>query len=637
MPRTCLLALLLCVGACAPQAEPPPRTLRLLQIRPENPRGVYLDEELVLHFSAPLDPDSATLASVRVVDDSGRAARGRVLVEGATLRFEPAPVLARDLRDGGFVPGANYELRVLGFPAPDGLRAVDGAPLDSGAVLRFTTVVPGGGLGAFRPRPEERPRPLRFFPPATGDGRWTMGPHESVYLDCDLPLDPSSFADEAFELLDPAGKPVALRVRLLENERTAAVRPRPERARAAGDDDTWRREPRAALVELTPLSPLAPGRHALRLAPRRFLPRLDRCAALGPLGLPLVWPWPELREARPLDAGGRSVWDRGLSAVSILVVERGTEGPRNLVVEEFLDTRLRSPVPVEGVDGTAAWRGDGRVTVRFPAAAGSGEAGEIELRGTSIRADMQSVRLRVPAGAVANLDPRPGPVVLRAQGALRVDGTLRRSSGKCSGFEAQRPLQGLSAWIDELLRGPADAASNWTILVAGGDLVVDGTIDVDTPLLLVAGGMIRVRGEVRAGGPDQILRLGEGGGGGMVASVPEWLLVDEPLANPLRAPLIWAVRSGALPQRGEVREWLWASASGSVSNPRSAPRPGSSGSWRVRWLGTGAAAAQTPRADPRFVEPPGPLHMLIELTVQPGGAWDPPWVDRVEAAFEERG
>ena len=61
------------------------------------------------------------------------------------------------------------------------------------------------------------------------------------------------------------------------------------------------------------------------------------------------------------------------------------------------------------------------------------------------------------------------------------------------------------------------------MLVAGGVLVVDGEIDVSTPLLLVAGGRIRGTGAVRGAQPTQVFRLGEGGGSGLTASIVDEL------------------------------------------------------------------------------------------------------------------
>ncbi len=630
-----LLALLTLCCACARPEAPAASVLRLLQVRPENPLGVYLDEELVLHFSAPLASESATSRSVRVVDETGRAARGRLRIEGAVLRFEPEPVLGRELDDGGFRPGTGYTLHLLGFPAPDGLRAATGEPLERSFSLPFRTVVRDGSTALFRPRPEERPRPLRYFPAPGVDLRYQIGPYDSIHLDCDLPLDPATFPDEAFELLDPEGRRVPLRVRLLENERAAAVRPRPARARTSGEAAAFEREPRAALVELAPRQPLSPGRHTLRLLPQCWSFRLR--ATRPPLGglPPPALVVPRVREARPADTSGRPVWDRALTAVAIVVVERGMEGPRNLVLEEFLDTRLRSPVAVEGVDGTAAWRGDGRVTVRLPAAVGDGRAGDVRLVASIPDRDLHAVRIEVPADAEVALSDEPGLVVWRAQGSLRIQGAVTRRAG---GGEASLPRSTttLTAWLDQL----ETARANWTVLVAGGDLVVDGRLESSTPLLLVAGGMIRIGGTVVAGAEEHLFRLGEGGGIGFFATVPEHVVVDEPDENPLAATLVWAVRSGGIPQRETVAEWISAAASGSSSEPtRRGPAtpatPRANGAWRLRWYAADGGGGGG-RSDPRFLDPPGPARFQVELTVHPGGLWNPPFVDRVEASFEAK-
>jgi hypothetical protein len=457
--------------------------------------------------------------------------------------------------------------------------------------------------------------------------------YDSIHLDCDLPLDPATFPEEAFELLDPEGRRVPLRVRLLENEREAAVRPRPARARTSGEASAWEREPRAALVELAPRQPLSPGRHSLRLIQQYASFQLR--AARAPLdGLPpaaiLV---PSIREARPADTSGRPVWDRALTAVSIVVVERGIEGPRNLVLEEFLDARLRSPVAVEGFDGTAAWRGDGRVTVRLPAAVGDGHAGEVRLAGACAERDLHAVRIDVAPESVVELPAEPGLVVLRAQGALRIRGSATRRSG-AGKVELPQATTTLSEWLERL----AEARANWTVLVAGGDLVVDGRLETSTPLLLVAGGMIRIGGVVAADSDEHLFRLGEGGGIGFLATVPEHVVVDEPTANPLAATLAWAVRSGGIPQRETVAEWISASASGSSSDAArrgaASSSPRANGSWRLRWFAADGGGAG--RSDPRFLDPAGPARFQVELTVHPGGIWNPPFVDRVEASFDAK-
>jgi hypothetical protein len=38
---------------------------------------------------------------------------------------------------------------------------------------------------------------------------------------------------------------------------------------------------------------------------------------------------------------------------------------------------------------------------------------------------------------------------------------------------------------------------------------------------------------------------------------------------------------------------------------------------------------------PVLLEPPGPVQFLVELEVETGGVWNPPWVDYVHLAWEE--
>jgi len=76
------------------------------------------------------------------------------------------------------------------------------------------------------------------------------------------------------------------------------------------------------------------------------------------------------------------------------------------------------------------------------------------------------------------------------------------------------------------------------VVVAGGDLVVprEGKIEVDGPLLLAAGGWIRVEGSVLA---RELWRTPEGGGNlaGRTTMQILPLVLDPPTLNSLREPL----------------------------------------------------------------------------------------------------
>lgn len=651
-----LLGTVLAFAACRPPSEPAPRTLVHRLTRPEDPSAVRLNEDLVFHFSGEIDRTSVTHDCVRITDAQGRPARGRLDVDGTRVRFVPATVLAPDLSDGGYVPGATYQVEIAGFPRPDGLRGVDGAPLASTYRWSFRVVeVANGGGPFFEDRDPDRVRPLRLFPapqsvpklrreeekPSGGtELRYELGPLDAIYLRCEEPLDPSSLVDGAFALRSRQGLEVRLRPRLLENEPDAALRPRPSRARSSSPPEAWQRELRAALVELAPVTRLSSGLNSpwslvfypevrtTRVVPVAFLP--------GFPALPVLVP--HFRSGAPRDLGGHPVWEPALVQVSFSVVERDRDGGRGAWLEEFVDTRLRSTLAIPGADGTATWSDSGRVEVRFPKAAGDGRQLDVELGGPQTFRDLHSVRAFVPPGRTCTLNPNPGPVVVRAQGSLRIAGRLERATTGRSTFQFGR--EKLSAWIDRALAVPADVAArelDWTVLVAGGDLVVEGEIDVSTPILLVAGGRIRVTGTVRGGQPTQVFRLGEGGGAGLAASNVEDLELDAPEQNPLRSPLRFAVLSGPLPPRGTVVEWLEAEAHGSDERKDVANR-----GWTVRYLPELARAPLAPEDlqpvdSPELLEKPGSIQLLIEIAVEPGGRWRPPFVDSVRLAWRESG
>lgn len=611
--------------------------------RPETGQVVRLNEDLVFHFSTEVDRTSVTQDSVRIVRSDGVPARGRLAVEGARVRFVPAPVLAPDLADGGYTPDARYDVVIAGFPRPDGLRSADGAPLASTYRWSFRTIdAAGRGGPCFEDRDPDRVRPLRFFPAPQGgpELRYPIQSLDAIYLRCEEQLDPASLVDGAFGLRPRQGPEVRLRVRLLENEPQAAARPRPAWVRSSAPAESWEREPRAALVELSPVTRLSTGPWRLVFHPE--VSTLDVALVqfareLPPL--PLVIPR-TLRGA-PRDLGGHPLWEPALVLVGIPVADLGRDEGRGVWLEDFVDTRLRSTLAVPGADGTAAWSDTGRVEVRFPKAAGDGRQGDVDLVGPQTFRDLAAVRAFVPPGSTCRLTDAPGPVVLRAQGTLRIGGRLeRRSTGRS-------PMHftpgSLSNWIDHALATPEAVAAremDWTILVAGGDLVVEGEIDVSTPLLLVAGGRIRVSGSVVSAQAGQVFRLGEGGGPGLTASIVEELELDPPTENPLRTPLRFAVLSGPLPSRGSVAEWLEAEARGSTvrSNRDNQHREG--GRWSVRYVPELARPPTVPEDlvavdSPELLARPGSIQLLVELVVEPGGRWRPPFVDSVRLAWRE--
>jgi hypothetical protein len=566
-------------------------------IRPRDGGGVYLNEELVLTFSRPVDPVTVTADALSIRAEDGSLAQGRWEVEGRVLRFVPRPVLRPSLDDGGYHPGTAYELIAAGFPRLDGLRGVDGEPLAQGFRWSFETV----GVGperqgaVFDDVSPDRAAPLRPDSSQLDRTGARLAPWEPLVLTCSEPLDPSTLRDGDFRLIAHGSdtRLVEGRVETLPVERpvplVAVLRAnRPERGRSAAP---------SCEIELFPQEPLQPGEYSLSLAPALSL----------------------------TDFRGNPV-PPGFSVLSVRM-ERPARGEQHRrPTLPFLDVADRSPLVVPGTDGLALW-GGGRVSVRYPAAAGNGGDGAL-LRGYPLtQADVQTTRVELPSGEELTLASGRGLRVLRAQRGLSVGGSLRRSlgpdlvpRGPGEGDEPFLPGETLSSWLERAGREDWD----WTVLIAGGDLVVSGLVEVDTPLLLVAGGWIRVEGSVRHS-PRQLWLMGDGGGvSDPTASVPG-LILDGPTRNPLVEPLRLAVVSSPLPRTVRTYRWLGVDADGYSG----------AGRWTVGFLPPdGPVTWERAVGHPRLLPGTGPLRVLIGLEVPPGPSWDPPFVDYVDLRWE---
>jgi len=585
----------------------PAQTLRLERIQPENTDGVYLNEDLIFTFSRPVDLSTVTSEAFRVVAPDGREARGRWRVDGRMVRFQPSPVLSTDLSDGGYHPGTAYQVRIIGFPQLDGIRAVGGAPLESSFAWGFRTVgvadrsggfvfddaTPGAGdmlrLLALE-GPDRSFRGLSSLGPpvrpaeASTSGRVRVGTRDSLFLVCREPLDPSTLFDDDFAL-HGNGQMIDVHTRFRANH-------------DVGESPLGEI---CAVIEVIPHRMLARGLYQLRLDP----------------------------DIRLQDFGGNPIWRPwGVSLGQQIDVaeESSVEGRGDLFFSFLQDDRF-SPIAVPHADGTAHWRSDGRVRIRYPAEAGSGADGPVQLGPVEERPDVNATHLGLDARC--QLSAGRGLRVIRAQGRIDIGGELVRE-----GSYGDLPLPtglgedlsdlnlDLSSWLGRI----RDQDEDWTILIAGGDLVVTGTIRVDTPLLLVAGGRLRIQGEVQARAQELWLL---GGGGGLrlqsQASVAS-LVLNPPKSNRLRVPLRYAAVSSPVPNVGRVARWLSAQSGGQMR----------AGSWRVRYL-----PAQNPLLfesavdDPRLLDGMGPIRVLVELDVWPGPAWDPPFVDFVRLTWDE--
>ena len=589
--------------------------------------ALLLNDTIRLTFSEPVDPSSVTRRSVRLEDvETGRVAEGDWQIDGRLVRFVPEGVRRPGLSGGGLLPGRQYRLTVVGFPMLGAVRSVSGSSLERSTSLDYSVVPlgPDGGQ-VLRDASPGRAALLRVAAGDQGSAETLPLPwDEALELRCDEPVDPRT--------IDPADYEFRLAPMRGPGTRAPGVSP----------------AIRVARIELSSnrseeLSGVSIGAGA-RL---RFHPETPFPVASG-RGAAVF----ELRQ-RGTAAGGIRDFSgtsigRPQRPIRFFVARWDLRSPEgaNSYTFEFADDLDFVPVLDRASDGTARWSGNGRVDVRFPAAAGGGSAGEVTLGATEERADIEAVRLTLPEGVRTELEGS-GLVVLRSQGRIDLDGALFRAApaepppgmwDPSQLFLPVKDTESLSAW----LRRARELDHPWTVIIAGGDLVVRGAIDVGTPLLLVAGGRIRGAGRPRAAA-GQLWLLGEGGGFELPhqwdpnasPNVVPPLTIDEPIRNPLVRPLTFVALSSPVPKGQRPRLWLDADVLG---------HRGAGGDYRVQFMradvlqGGEQGLLEADRFDqPGLVVDPGggaPVRMRVELTVHPRrGPWDPPYVDRVELGW----
>jgi hypothetical protein len=300
--------------------------------------------------------------------------------------------------------------------------------------------------------------------------------------------------------------------------------------------------------------------------------------------------------------------------------------------------------PPPGFDGTAFWpdRGTG-LSLRLPAAVGDGHEGELELRtspkdGAGAPLDLQATRLTVPAGAEFDLSAIPGMVILRSQGALEVGGRLIRETPPTTPAPsalteellralASEKRETLSAWLAR----SREVEEPWTVLIAGGDLRITGEVAVGGPLVLIAGGWIRIDGRVEA---EEVWKTPQGGNNVRARDhfqeIP--LRVDPPVTNPLLLPLRVAAYSVPLRPARAVDGWELVSVTGRAG----------AGSYEIAFLGLKDRDDRIetfgPVADISLLDGCAAVRLLVSLEVPPGPgqAWDPPEVEGVELRWRMR-
>jgi len=621
------LALLL--TACTGSEGGPQRTLRLERMDPTIKEGVFLNEPLTFHFSADVDPLSISRESVVIETEQHERARGRLSVEGRRVVFRPDVPHAQDLSDGGFRPGAQYRVWLAGFPRPDGIRGAGGEPLAETLCREFTAVAVDAPRRKrlFDDPHQERRKPPDLFPGAPGNCQVDVG--EALYLACEKQIDPTSVRPDDFVLWreptrDEPGRNFDLFARIVENEPDSLREP-PRGMRKPYGDESWRTERRAALIELTPVRPLAPGKYVLYYSPPE------------PLAGEEPWLLCDF-SLRPLFPGPHRF------GRTIQVVQARGSAKLGAFVEDFVDEELRAPIAVPDCDGTAAWDGTGRVEVHYPLAAGDGSADAVSLGSTESRTDLQATRIDLAEGTTCRLPGAPGLVVLRAQGRISLHGILERDSPFKDVLDCGEPVRGLplSQWLAR-----AQAANpSWTVIIAGGDIVIDkGEIRSKVPVLLVAGGQVRDSG--RCNLPEGNYWFQSGVGSVYTPGPQKEALfeLDPPLVkNPLRVPLRFAVVSGPLPRTGRVARWISANSSGgfeplnSFQHVENVKSDRTLSSFSVHYFPADAPQVpdfSTGPTSPVFLQQPDSVRFVVELVVGNCPYWEAPFVDRVQLEFEQ--
>lgn len=591
------MLIVLFLAACSRGPEPG-QELTLQGFRPLQGQRILLNEPLSLTFSRDVDPSTITPSSLWVEDDEGRRCSGQWRLQGSRwLRFWPRTVTGSNLLGGGYRPGRKHVVRVVGFPDVGGLRGLDGVPLDQSYRVPFEVSDPGPQDQAFLDFSPYGCEPLMVGTHPNGL-RAPVQEGEPIRMWCAEPLDPRSMHSEDFSIWfhpwNPArGAPTAtpfcgVRLSMVQNRHSELLL----------------QNEAAAVLECRPeklLDPRLNGQYSLRV---------DRKVRLVDYSGHSPWP--------PVGASGPR------SEFFFRVEPVDAQGQSQLRLD-FLDREHLSSQEVPWADGEVQLK-PGRLTVAMPACIGSGSEGELILRGDVSKGDRHGVRVFVPQDQSAILSAEPGPVVLRSQGSWMQLGDIKRNTG--TGWDST-PGDWMAAHpgasVDELLQFATESGRNWTVLIAGGDLVLKGKFQVDTPVLLVAGGRIRV--EVPVACPvGELYKVGDGGGSADTQPMRTLnLTLPEPGMNPLRVAQRYAMVTSSLP-RWVAERYEWEQLSVGARD--------GSGRAEVFFLPhKGPVELDRCVTHPRALPPNDPLRILVLLTVEPGGTWDPPTVDFIHLSW----
>lgn len=191
--------------------------------------AVALNEPLVIRFSAPVDPLSLHPGSLAIETVDGVPALGSLRAVGRRVQFTPRSVLAADLQDGGYRPGAEYRVLVSGFPDLAALRSTDGRVLARSVRFGFRAADHDDPSAFLDPVPGEAP-----LPDWRTDVSLSLG--EPLTVRFSEPVRPDLLgAIRVLEMgADDELRVLEVHCRLLENETTALVEMKAEWSPGAG-------------------------------------------------------------------------------------------------------------------------------------------------------------------------------------------------------------------------------------------------------------------------------------------------------------------------------------------------------------------------------------------------------------------
>ena len=117
------------------------RGLILVSFSQSGVDNTFLNEVLLFNFSSAVDPASVTNASIQIREGPsfGKTVKGDMVVDGATVRFEPQLPSLCDLSDGGLKPNTQYRVQVIGSPESVAIRNLAGQPLAQTSTYEFRT------------------------------------------------------------------------------------------------------------------------------------------------------------------------------------------------------------------------------------------------------------------------------------------------------------------------------------------------------------------------------------------------------------------------------------------------------------------------------------------------------------------